>query len=125
MILIDSYGWIEYLAGGKLASKYGEYVEEASEENTITPTVVVYEVYKKVRKEKGEEMALEIYGQLARTKIVQLSEELAISAAEMSLKLRLGMADSIIYATARSEKARLITSDEHFKGLECVEFIEE
>lgn len=125
MILIDSYGWIEYLAGGKLAPKYEEYVEEASEENTITPTIVVYEVYKKIRKEKGEEMALEIYGQLARTKIVPLSEELAITAAEVSQRLKLGMADSIIYATARSEKARLITSDEHFKGLEGVEFIED
>lgn len=123
MILLDSYGWIEYLAGGKLAPKYERYVEEASEENTVTPTIVVYEVYRKVRREKGEEMALEVYGQLARTKIVPLSEELAISAADVSLKLRLSMADSIIYTTAKSEQAKLVTSDEHFKGLEGVEFV--
>jgi predicted nucleic acid-binding protein len=123
LILIDSYGWIEYLAGGKLAPRYEKYVERSSEENTVTPTIIVYEVYRKVRREKGEEMALEVYGQLARTKIVPLSEELAISAADMSIKLRLGMADSIIYATAKSEEARLVTSDEHFRGLEGVEFI--
>jgi hypothetical protein len=74
LILLDSYGWIEYLAGGKLALKYEKYVEQASEENTVTPTVVVYEVYRKVRREKGEEMALEVYGQLARTNIVPLSQ---------------------------------------------------
>jgi predicted nucleic acid-binding protein len=89
----------------------------------VTPTIVVYEVYKKVRREKGEEMALEVYGQLARTRIVPLSEELAISAADLSLKLKLSMADSIIYASAKSEQARLVTSDEHFKGLEGVELI--
>ena len=111
------------MAGGKLASKYEKYIEQSSEENTVTPTLVVYEVYKKVRKEKGEEMALEVYGQLARTKIVPLSEELAIGAADIGLKFKLGMADSIIYATAISEQARLVTSDQHFKNLEGVEFV--
>jgi predicted nucleic acid-binding protein len=123
MILLDSSVWVEYFAAGKLGAKYEKYVEQASEENTITPTIIVYEVYKKVSREKGEELALEVYGQLARTKIVPLSEELAISAADVSQKLGLGMADSIIYATARSEQARLVTGDEHFKGLEDVEFI--
>jgi predicted nucleic acid-binding protein len=123
LILLDSYGWVEYFAAGKLAAKYEKYVEQATEENTITPTIVVYEVYKKIRREKGEEAGLEVYGQLTRTKIIPLNEELAIGAADVSLKLGLSMADAIIYATARSEKARLVTSDEHFKGLENVEFV--
>jgi predicted nucleic acid-binding protein len=123
LILIDSYGWIEYLAGGRLAPKYEKYIEQSNEENTITPTVVIYEVYRKLMREKGEEIALEVYGQLARTRIVPLSEELAISAADVGLKFKLSMADAIIYATARSEQARLVTSDKHFKGLEGVEFV--
>jgi len=42
----------------------------------------------------------------------------------VSLKFGLGMADAIIYATAKKERAKLVTSDVHFKGLKDVEFIE-
>lgn len=35
------------------------------------------------------------------------------------------LADAIVYATAKTERAKLVTSDEHFKGFEGVEFIEE
>lgn len=124
MILLDSHAWIEYLAAGKLADKYAKYIEEANDENTITPAVVVYEVYKKIKQEKGEEKALEAYAQIKRTRITPLTEQLAMSAAEASLKLGLSKADAIIYATAENEKANLVTSDAHFKELENVEFIE-
>ena len=49
---------------------------------------------------------------------------LAIEAADLSLKLGLGMADAIVYAMAKKVGARIVTSDEHFKGFEDVEFIE-
>lgn len=124
MILLDSYGWIEYFAEGKLAGKYAKYVEQANAENTITPTIVIYEVYKKIKQERGEEVALKAYAQLLGTKLIQLNEALALIAADVSLKFGLGMADAIIYATAKKERAKLVTSDEHFKGLEDVEFIE-
>lgn len=124
MILLDSYGWIEYFAEGKLAEKYAKYVEQANAENTITPTIVIYEVYKKIKQERGEEVALKAYAQLLGTKLIQLNEALALIAADVSLKFGLGMADAIIYATAKKERAKLVTSDEHFKGLEDVEFIE-
>ena len=47
MILIDSYGWLEYFLEGPLADKYAKYVEEANEDNYVIPTVVVYEVFKR------------------------------------------------------------------------------
>ena len=46
MILLDSYGWIEYFTEGPLAGKYARYIEEVSEENTVIPIIVVYEVYR-------------------------------------------------------------------------------
>lgn len=124
MILVDSYGWIEYFAAGKLANKYAKYVEQANEENTITPTIVIYEVYKKIKREEGEERALEAYAQIMRTKIISLTGDLAMSAADISMKFGIGMADAIVYATAKRGGAKLITSDEHFKGFDGVELIE-
>ena len=125
MILIDSYGWIEYFADGPLADKYAPFVEKASTENAITPTIVIYEVYKKIKGLKGEEKALEAYAQISRTRIVELTSHLSLEAADISLKLGLGMADSIIVATAKAYNAQIITSDKHLKGIENVRFIEE
>jgi predicted nucleic acid-binding protein len=123
LILIDSYGWIEYFAEGPLADSYAAYVEEADAENTITPTVVVYEVYKKIKTIKDEQKALEAYAQISRTKIIELTGSLSLEAADISLTANLGMADSIILATAKAYGAEVITSDEHLKSVKGVKFI--
>lgn len=123
MILIDSYGWIEYFAEGPLADSYAAYIEEADVENTITPTVVVYEVYKKIKTTRDEQKALEAYAQISRTKIVELTSALSLEAADISLTANLGMADSIILATAKAYNAQVITSDEHLKSVKGVKFI--
>ena len=123
MILIDSYGWIEYFAEGPLADNYATFIEKANDENTITPTIVVYEVYKKIKSTKGEQKALEAYAQISRTKIVELTSPLSLEAADISLTTNLGMADSIIIATAKAYNAQIITSDEHLKNIKGIKFL--
>jgi len=125
LILIDSYGWIEYFADGPLGEKYAKCIEEADNENTVTPTVVVYEVYKRIKSARGEREALEAFAQMSRTRIVELTSSLSLEAAEISLATGLGMVDSIIVATARAHEARIMTSDEHLKNLREVLFINE
>ncbi|MGB9024306.1 MAG: type II toxin-antitoxin system VapC family toxin [Candidatus Bathyarchaeia archaeon] len=124
MKLIDSYGWIEYFGDGPLADKYAPHIEGANTNNTVTPTIVVYEVYKRLKKERGQQVALEVYAQMTRTRILPLDEAGALCAADIGLKKDLGMADAIIYSGARIHKAELVTSDQHLKGLEGVTFIE-
>lgn len=125
MILIDSYGWIEYFANGPLAESYATFIEEANAENTVTPTIVIYEVYKRIKSVKGEQKALEAYAQMSRTKIVELTSSLSLKAADTSITLDLGMADSIVVATAKAYNAEIVTSDEHLKSLEKVKFIQQ
>ncbi len=124
MRLIDSYGWIEYFSNGPLAKKYAAYIEDANENNTVTPTVVVYEVYKKLKKDKGEQVALEAYAQMTRSKLIPLDEDLALGAADASLRTGLAMSDAVVFTTARSYSAELVTSDKDLKGLESVRLIE-
>lgn len=124
MKVIDSYGWIEYFSDGPLAKKYASYIEDANENNAVTPTVVVYEVYKRLKKERGEQVALEAYAQITRTRIVELDEQFALKAADMSLQGGLAMADAIVYSTARAYSAQLITSDKGLKDLPGIRFIE-
>jgi predicted nucleic acid-binding protein len=123
LILIDSYGWIEYFGEGALANSYAAFIENADEKDTVTPTIVIYEVYRKIKSVKGEEKALEAYAQMARTKIVDLTSSLCLEAADISMNLKLGMADSIIVATAESYNAQIVTSDQHLKKMDKVKFI--
>ena len=123
MILIDSYGWIEYFSEGTLAASYAPYVEKANEENCLTPTIVVYEVYRKMKSLLGERKAIEAFSQMARTRIVELTSDVSLKAADISLSLKLGTADAIIVATARECNAEIITSDKHLKAAEKVKFI--
>jgi predicted nucleic acid-binding protein len=123
LILLDSYGWLEYFLEGPLADRYAECVEEANENNYVTPTVVVYEVFKRIRCIQGEQSALEAYSQLTRTKIIELTSKIALEAAEISLSTGLGMADSIVLATARAFNAEIITSDKHLKEFKECKFI--
>ena len=123
MILIDSYGWIEYFGEGPLADSYATFIEKADEKETVTPTIVIYEVYRKIKSIRGEEKALEAYAQMSRTKIVDLTSSLCLEAADISINLNLGMADSIIVATAKAYNAQIVTSDEHLKKMDRVKFI--
>ncbi|HVE66269.1 MAG TPA: type II toxin-antitoxin system VapC family toxin [Thermoanaerobaculia bacterium] len=121
MILVDSSGWIEFFTGGGNAAKYGGYLEKTS--NVVTPTIVLHEVYKLVKGERSEEEALLAAAQMQKTRIVPLSDSLALAAADVSLEFRLAMADSIVYATARAEDADLVTSDRDLRGLPGVTFL--
>ena len=69
MIVIDSFGWIEYLSDGPLADKYEKYFSDLAK--IITPTIVVYEVYKKIKIAGAEEKAMLIIGQIMKTKVIE------------------------------------------------------
>jgi predicted nucleic acid-binding protein len=121
LILVDSSGWIDFFTDGGNAAKYGSYLEKLSE--IVTPTIVLYEVYKLVKRERTEEEALLAAAQIQKTRIVPLSDSLALAAADVSLEFRLAMADSIVYATARAEDAELVTSDGDLRDLPGVTFL--
>lgn len=118
MILVDSVGWIEFFTDGPLAASYAKHLQATSE--IIVPTVVLYEVYKKVKRERNEDEALTAVVKMNKGKVVALTEELSLSAADVSLHYHLPMADSIVYATALQEGAPLVTSDREFKDLPSV-----
>ncbi len=89
----------------------------------MTSVVVLYEVYRHVKRLKGEEMALEAVAALSQTKIVLINQTLTLEAADYSLEHELHFADALVYATARQHSAELHTSDDDPKGLEGVTFV--
>ena len=120
MILVDSVGWIEFFTDGPLAGKYSKYLQKPSE--VVVPTIVLYEVYKKIKSERSEEAALVAVATMQNARIIPLTEELSLSAADASLSHKLAMADAIVYASAIQEGAKVVTSDNDLKGLPQVTY---
>jgi predicted nucleic acid-binding protein len=83
----------------------------------IVPTITLYEVYKKLLAEKGEEYALDVASYMQTGTVVELSAGLSLAAAQISRKHKLAMADSIIYATSQHYSAVLFSCDKHFKDI--------
>ena len=123
--IIDSYGWIEYFGSGKLANKYARHIEKSSPDTYLTPSVIIYEVYKKIRSLYAEEDAIKAIMHIKNyTTVVEIDTKLVIKEAETSIDERLPMADAFIRAAAVQFHAKIITSDPHFKDQENVIFIQ-
>ena len=123
--VIDSYAWIEYFRGTSAGAKARKYIEE---EESATPTIVIAELSRKLLKEveagretpEGREARLRFIK--ISTIIVNLTEEIATLAGEIDVERKRkvkewGLADSIVLATARKSKAKVVTGDEHFRDL--------
>ena len=123
MISVDSYGWIERFSDGPKASQYNRIIEKAKPQELVTSVVVLYEVYKKIKKVKGEEVALEAVAALSQTEVVPIDQTLSLESADYSLDHNLHFSDSLVYATARRYSAQLYTSDEDLSGLKGVKLI--
>lgn len=121
MNVVDSSGWLEYFAKGPNTTFFKPVIHNT--EALLVPTICLYEVYKWILAQRDEEEALAAIAWMATAQVIDLNQEIAIQAADLSREYKLAMADSIIYATARAFQATLWTQDAHFAGLEDVEFI--
>ncbi len=121
MNIIDSSGWLEYFADGPNAAFFSRPLQKTAD--LIVPTVTIYEVFKTVLRQRNESDALQSVALMQQGAVVDLTSDIAIVAAKMSIEYRLPMADSIIMATARAYKATIWTQDSDFKEIDGVQYI--
>ncbi len=120
MNLVDSSGWIEYLAGGGNAAFFRKPIE--SEEPLLVPSLSLFEVYRHMLRHIGREEALNVVAAMRSGVLVELDDLLALEAAELSIETKLALADSMMLATAHAHDAELWTQDSDFEGLEGVRY---
>lgn len=121
MILVDSSGWIEYLAERPKADQFARYIEGSPP--LLSSTIQIYEIYKVIKRDLSEDRAIAAVSALRATTIEPLTETLALEAADIALELGLAMADAIIFATASQHEAEIVTGDSDFDGLPGVTLI--
>ena len=122
MNLIDSSGWLEYLAGGVNADIFAPVIKAT--DTLVVPTLCMYEVFKRLLVQRGEESALQAIGIMSLGNITDLTREIAVNAAYISSEIKFAMAESIILATSRAYGATLWTQDGDFEDLDGVKYIE-
>jgi toxin FitB len=114
--VVDSSGWLEYFTDSDRAPLFAAAIEDA--ENLLVPVISIYEVFKKVLRERGEDDALQVASVMQGGQVIDLDAALALEAARHPLPL----ADSLIYAAAMRHDATLWTQDEHFKDFPNVRY---
>ena len=120
MNLVDSSGWLEYFADGRNGKFFAPALEDT--DNLIVSTINIYEVFKRVLQQRGEDAALQAVALLQQAGVVDVTSPIAMDAAKLSAEMKLPMADSLILATARAYGATLWTQDADLKGLPDVRF---
>lgn len=120
MNVVDSSGWIEWFNGGPNAPAFRVPILDLA--RLLVRSIVVLEVYRRALQSVSAARATELVTVLSVGRIVPLDRELALAAGETGVRLKLAMADSIVYATAQKFGATVWTQDADFDGLPNVRY---
>ena len=120
MNVVDSSAWISYFRGEKNAEKFASPIQNM--EHLLVPSITLTEVFKYLYRYLDESSALQAIAHMNQGLVVPLDSKLAVDAAVMGLELKLPLADSIIYATARKFDAVVWSQDADFKDLPGVKY---
>jgi toxin FitB len=112
MNVVDSSAWLAYFAGEKNAAFFSGAIEDT--ELLVVPVICLYEVFKVILREKGEDDALQAVAAMQQGLVVDLDGDLALEAAWIGHEEKLAFADSVIYAVAKRLDAVVWTQDQHF-----------
>ncbi len=121
MRVVDTSIWIEWLIDSPLNQAFnGQFPGQAQ---CIVPTIVQLELAKWLTREVGEIEADRVIAYTQLCVVAELDTKIALQAADLHRQYKLATADAIVYATALSYSADLLTCDAHFEGLPNVLFI--
>jgi len=120
MNVVDSSGWLAYFADEPNAKHFLAPLSDPA--SLVVPAVTIYEVFKVIIRESGENDALLAAMAMQKGTVVDLTVSLAIAASKLSLEHDLPMADSIILATAQECGATIWTQDSDFETMNNVKY---
>jgi predicted nucleic acid-binding protein len=121
MRLVDTSAWIEWLLGSRVGETVSRDLPETDQ--WLVPTIVQLELAKWTRRQLSDDRADRLIAFTKTCVIAPLDTPIAISAAEVSARHKLPIADAIVYATSAAYGADLLTCDRHFEGLDGVRYV--
>jgi len=121
MNVVDSSAWLAYFADEPTADFFAPAIEDIGQ--LLVPVICLYEVFRVILREKGEEDAFTAVAAMQQGRVIDLDATLAIEAAATGHDEKLVLADSIIYTIAQKNSATLWTQDAHFSQKPAVRYL--
>ena len=116
--IIDTSAWIEYLEGSSKGEKVNKLLKTNEEIYIIS--IILSEVISKIRRSNSN-VDLAYNSLIKNTKIFEITPRIAKEAGLLHAETRLRMpsfalADALIICAAKALKAKILTTDNHFKS---------
>jgi predicted nucleic acid-binding protein len=116
--VLDTYAWVEYFRKSPLSDKVESILETGK---CFTPTIVVAELKTKFLRDNLDFTKAFNFIEV-KTLIITLNKAIALSAGKINFERKKinphwSLSDSIVLATAREMKAKVVTGDEDFIDL--------
>jgi predicted nucleic acid-binding protein len=118
--ILDSSAWLECLEDGPNTIHFGPILLKLPD--LIVPNIVLTEVRKVTLKQRTVAKADEVTQSMLSGIVIPIDEAIAIAAADLFIKHKLPLADSLIYAVTLAHNATLWTQDDDFEGLPNVRY---
>lgn len=77
MNVVDSSGWLEYFANAENVAFFESAIQDV--DHLIVPSINLYEVFKRVYQQRGEDVALQAIAQMQQGQVIELTSALALS----------------------------------------------
>lgn len=119
--IVDAWAWIEYFKGSEYGAKLNNILEDPATD-VYTCAITVAEVISKTARDgRDVEAAYDMIH--SNSQITKIDEQISKQAGIIHSKMRqtkkdFGIADAYILATASKLKAKIVTGDPHFNGLD-------
>jgi len=117
--IVDAWAWIEYFDGTSTGEQIKKYIE--NDKNTIlTASVTIAEIVSKFLRRRMDPRQA-VGGIITLSKTVDIGTEIASFAGEVHAENRMkikdfGLSDAFVLAIAKTQNAKILTGDPHFKG---------
>jgi len=120
MNVVDTSGWLAYFSVEPYTERFEKLITDP--DSLITAKIILYEVFKVVLPESGENEALQTIAAMKKGKVVDLTTPIALAALKLSLEYELPQGDNIIFTTAKQFDAVNRTLNSHFKNIKGVKY---
>jgi predicted nucleic acid-binding protein len=119
-LVVDTSVWLAILLSQPLKTVS---LKEIKSKKAYIPSLCFYECFKKLRSKCSDHESIEAVSVLYQYPQLELTPEIALAAADLSIEYGLGMADSFILAHARAIDADLLTLDNDFASIPRVKIL--
>jgi predicted nucleic acid-binding protein len=120
MNLVDSSGWIEYLLDTDRADLFAQPIEQRH--TLLVPVIALFEVHRVLARKLPPELVAKCLNVMRMGRVLEITDQRAIAAADVALRHRLAMADAMMYSLALEHHATFWTQDADYQGLAGVQW---